>query len=368
MKRFVQALILVMNSVITSCVLAESPWYPFPVEIANAYNSPASNKTLINYQPLARVSQKWHIHIYFPHMKDSYWLAVNFGIVKEAERLGIEMMLYEAGGYDQLPVQISQLTSSTLAGVDGVIIGAISYDGLNDTIARLHNRHIPVIDVVNGISSDLVSAHSLVSFEDMGYSAGEYLARQHPKGSAPVKVAWFPGPEGAGWVMAGNKGFHNALMNSAVQIVATRYGDTGNAAQTKLLEDELQRHPDIDYIAGTAVTASAAVTLLRKLNLNHRINIISYYFTPDVYKNINRGKILAAPTDSPVIQGRIAVDQLVRILEHKAYSKVVSPRIQLIDQSNVDTIDRNASMAPAGFRATYSLNTLASLGQPGKMK
>src|SRR5256885_3608793 len=49
-----------------------------------------------------------------------------------------------------------------------------------------------------------------VSFGEMGAKAGEYLVKMHPKGAKPVKVAWFPGPPGAGWVVAGNKGFVEA--------------------------------------------------------------------------------------------------------------------------------------------------------------
>lgn len=360
MKRLIHALLLMMTPVIIASapVWADTPWYPFPVEIAGSDNGSARGKTLIKYQPLEKASRKWNLYVFFPHMKDSYWLAVNFGIVKEVQRLGIQMQLLEAGGYDRLPVQLEQITSNIRAGVDGVIIGAISFDGLNTVVANLRRHNIPVIDAINGISSEQVSAHSLVSFDDMGYHTGEYIARRHPKGSAPVRVAWFPGPEGAGWVTAGNQGFQRALADSAATIVTTRYGDTGEAAQTQLLEEALKQYPDINYIAGTAVTASAAVTVLRKRGLTNRIGILSYYFTPDVYRNIKRGRILAAPTDSAVIQGRIAVDQLVRILEHQPYQKVAGPQIQVIDSSNIDTFDHNASIAPAGFRATYSINSL----------
>jgi protein TorT len=43
--------------------------------------------------------------------------------------------------------------------------------------------------------------------------------------------------------------------------------------------------------------------------------VLSTYFTPGVYRGIVRGKIMAAPTDSPVLQGRLSVDQAVELLE-----------------------------------------------------
>ena len=39
-----------------------------------------------------------------------------------------------------------------------------------------------------------VSAKSGVSWVDMGRAIGAYFASMHPRGSPPVRVAWFPAP------------------------------------------------------------------------------------------------------------------------------------------------------------------------------
>src|SRR5690606_2690169 len=172
-------------------------------------------------------SQPWEICVSFPHMKDAYWLAVDYGVAEEAKRLGVRMQLLEAGGYTELNSQISQIEDCVEAGADAVIIGAISYDGLNNLVSEVRAKDIPVIDVINGISSAELSAKSLVSFGEMGAKAGEFVAGLHPAGSEQVKIAWFPGPAGAGWVEAGNSGFMGAVEGSAVEIVDTRYRATG---------------------------------------------------------------------------------------------------------------------------------------------
>jgi protein TorT len=336
--------------------LAGKQWYPYRVEVPGPEGTSQSENVVMNYTPLEKAARDWSICAVFPHMKDSYWLAVNFGLTSEVKRLGIQMRLYEAGGYDNLPVQIRQIETCAAAGADGIIIAAISYNGLSALAERLHRQGVPVVDLVNGMASDTVAAHSLVSFEEMGYRAGEYIARRHPQGSPPAKVAWFPGPQAAGWVRDGDKGFRRALSDSAADIIDVRYGDTGRSVQGALIRQVLDTRTDIDYIAGTAVTAEAAVKILRSRGLSDRIKIVSYYFTPEVYREIKRGHILCAPTDSPVIQGRIAVDQMVRILEHKPYFARVGPHIYVIDKDNIDTFDRRTSLAPGGFRATYSTN------------
>jgi len=173
----------------------------------------------VMYSPLEKANKKWNICVSFPHLKDAYWLAVDYGISEEAKDLGAAMHLVEAGGYTNLSKQISQIEDCASNGAQAVVIGAISLDGLNQTVKRLHDKNIPVIDLVNGISSKQVAAKSLVSFETMGYRAGEYIAKLHAKGSPETEVAWFPGPPGAGWVEAGNKGFNEAIKDSALKII-----------------------------------------------------------------------------------------------------------------------------------------------------
>lgn len=66
--------------------------------------------------------------------------------------------------------------------------------------------------------------------------------------------------------------------------------------------------------------------------------------------------ILAATTDSSVIQGRIAIDQAVRILEGKPYQLHVGPVHFIVDRSNISHIDREALLAPKGFEPVLNVD------------
>ncbi|MBU2643941.1 TMAO reductase system periplasmic protein TorT [bacterium] len=332
---------------------ASAEWFPYEVQVWDPPFNMASPRTDFSYVPLAKAAKKWDICVSFPHMKDAYWLAVDYGVVEESKRLGVKMQLVEAGGYVNLNKQISQLEDCVANGADAVVIGAISYEGLNNVVAEIRNKGVPVIDVINGMSSPLLSAKSLISFGEMGFKAGEYLAKKHPKGSKKVKVAWFPGPPGAGWVEAGDKGFREGIKSGEIEVLATKYGDTGKEVQSRLVEDALEAYNDIDYIVGTAVTAEAATSIVRSRGLTNKVKILSYYFTPGVYQGIKQGRILAAPTDSTVIQGRIAIDLAVRILEYRPYQQHVGPKLYVIDPQNINSFDHASTLPPDGFKPTF---------------
>ncbi|HTI01555.1 MAG TPA: TMAO reductase system periplasmic protein TorT [Acidisoma sp.] len=331
-------------------------WYPYPAQKIMPPFAADGKPVDFDYSPLAKADKEWNICVSFPHMKDAYWLGVDYGVVEEAKDLGVKLHVVEAGGYTQLARQISQIEDCVAGGAQAVIIGAISYDGLNNLVGEITKKGVPVIDLVNGMSSPDVTAKSLVSFYTMGQEAGAYLAKAHPAGSAAVKVGWFPGPAGAGWVEAANKGFMDAVKGSAIQVLGPKYGDTGKEVQLQLVENLLQAEPDIQYVVGTAPTAEASQSLIRERGLVGKVHLMSFYLTPGVYDGIKRGFIMGSPADSMVIQGRIAVDQAVRKLEDKPFVKHVGPKIFMLDSSNIKTVSQADILPPDSFKPVFTVN------------
>jgi protein TorT len=309
--------------------------------------------TEISYTPLAKARRHWRICASYPHLKDSYWVSVNYGMVRHAKKLGITLEIVEAGGYPNLDKQKAQIASCTKS-ADALIVGTVSYGGLTPQLVAL-SKHMPVIAAVNDIDSAGIRAKSGVSWISMGEAIGRYFALLHPKGSPTVRVAWFPGPKGAGWVGFVEEGFQRGLASSSAETASVKWGDTGFEDQLLLLEDMLEEHPDIDYIIGSAVTADAAVSLLRAKNLTGKIGVLADYFTHGTYRAIKRGKVLAAPTDSPVLQGELSVDQAVRALEGSLTVTHAGPAIRIIDGKNINALDINDSLAPAWFKPTFKV-------------
>ena len=350
----ITALVLAL---LTGNIQAGKIWYPVEVDVWEPPFNTQQLRTQRQYTPLDKSSHRWNICVSIPHLKDAYWTAVNYGLIAEARRLDVGLSLYEAGGYEHLDVQREQLEECLANDTDGLIISAISQDGLQDLVKTAADRGIPVLDLINGMSSAHLDARVAVDFRDTGFQAGTYLRELHPDSDQPVRVAWFPGPDGAAWVAAGNAGFKDALKGSPIEIISTRMGDTGLATQSQLIERVLDEHTDtLDYIVGTAVTAEAAVDSLRRRGLSKQIKVLSYYYSPAVHRGIKRGNILAAPSDQQALQARIAVDVMVRMLEKQDYLKHVAPRVVLIEGSMQRDWDSSTTLAPRGFRPIFSIN------------
>ncbi len=306
----------------------------------------------VAYRPLAHAAGPWHLCILYPHLKDAYWLSVNHGMTEEARRLGVGFTLFEAGGYPNLARQIEQAEACAASGADALIVGTVSYEGMTPALTRIAAR-IPVVAAVNDIAPQGISAKSSVPWREMGRAAGAILAARHPAGSPPVNVAWFPGPEGAGWVRFVEEGFRAALERSSARIVAVKHGDTGREEQVLLIEEVLEEQADLDYLVGSGPMAEAAVSILRARG-REEIGIVSDYMTHAVHRGILRGRILAAPSDFPVQQGRLAVEMAVRAIEGRLELRHAGPPIVTVTRDNIGSYDAAATLAPADFAPVFS--------------
>lgn len=308
----------------------------------------------LDYLALDRAAQPWRLCILYPHLKDAYWLSVNYGMVEESRRLGVSFDLFEAGGYPNLDRQREQLAACADDDFDAVILGTVSYDGLTAEVQRIAALK-PVIATVNDIADHGITAKASVPWREMGGAAGRFIAGLHPSGSVPVDVAWFPGPAGAGWVTFVEEGFRAELAKSSAHLVATKFGDTGLEQQVLLVEEVLDATEHVDYLVGSGPMAEAAVSILRARRMTQDVQVVSTYLSHAVYRGITRGRILAAPTDFPVVQGRLAVEMAVRAIEGKLTVAHAGPRIEIVTPDTVKAIGTAGSLAPASFVPVFTL-------------
>jgi protein TorT len=115
----------------------------------------------------------------------------------------------------------------------------------------------------------------------------------------------------------------------------------------------LDAHPDIRYLVGNALMAEAAVSVLRERGTQDRVGIVSTYFTPAVYRGIVRGRVLAAPTDAPVLQGRLSIGQAVDLLEQRPVARHVGPVVRIVDRASLKHVDLDDSLPPSLFAPQF---------------
>lgn len=278
------------------------------------------------YQPVGTASRPWRLCALLPHGKDHYWWGVAWGLSEQAAASGVELGIYEAGGYEFAAKQQQQLEACRQKDADAFIIAAIHATGLNTQIRQLARAGKPVIDLINGIDSADVHAHAAVSFAEMASLSLQFILQQHQTGR---RVGWLPGPSGAGWVQDAEQAVNQLQQQRQLVWFHGGYGPTDAFHQTGLARALIEQQPQLDWVLGNAV----AIRALAQLQLRAKgpfPQLVAYYSNPDVIELLKSRRIAAAATDSPVLQARIAVDLAIRLLQQQPVPKRISPSIQIL--------------------------------------
>jgi periplasmic protein TorT len=328
---------------------AADKWWP-----AKYYNLDSGSPKVEEYTPLEKASKPWNICVLFPHMKDTFWVAVDYGVVEEAKRMGVNMTLYQAGGYENLPKQLSQFDDCMASGADAIIVGAISGAGLSKKFEEAKTKGVPVVGVANPLPPNALPAAIYVDFVAMGEVTGEGLLAQ-AKPNDKLNIVTFPGPAGSGWAESFNEGFKKAVAkNPSAKVLAEKFGDSGVAVQLQLIQDALQAYPSMNVIWGTAPTAEAAIGAVAEAGRSD-MKIMSSYENQAMLDALNRGDVLAFATQYPVGEGAVSVDQAVRLIEKKPVMSLAQPLASAVDKTTVPKLQMDLVLAPGSWTPVYSV-------------
>lgn len=285
------------------------------------------------------------ICVVVPHFKDEYWLSVGFGLQEEAAVAGVELLFYESGGYHALQRQITLLQTCITKGSDAILLGAVSADApaLLSAVESA-SKSVPVLALVNELHSPQIAGAIGVDWRDMGRAVGQFLATQHPAGSAAMQVGFVTGPKDSGWSPLLESGLRSKLLSSSVEIMITRYADTGLREQLREVEDIIAAHPDLDYLIGSAPAIEGAMGLAAQSGAPFP-KMIATYISHSVRRGLQSGKVIAVPFDDPVAQGRLGLRAALRSMDGETSVLMVGPPIELIDVAH----SSNVPLSPAGL-------------------
>lgn len=319
------------------------------------------------YPMAAHASKPWRIAFLFPHIKDPYWVDCTYGLISEAQRLGVAVDIFPADGYDDLIGQLRKMDEVIAAKYDAIVISPISQTANNSSIAKARKLGIPVFEMANDSTSDDLTIKVTSSLKGMGIDTTEWVIRDaQRRGLKSINIALLPGPSDAGWVQGEVEGTRVAARKAAIKvnILDIKYGDSDLIGQSLLAEQILIKHGSrLDYILGCTDCAPAAIFPVSAAGLKKRIRIVAYGLTREVIGNIRRGEIVAATDVTGVSQARLVINATVNYLEGrtKELPHTILIKLGMVDRSNHADYDYDITTAPKGYMPILSYS-------PGKTR
>ncbi len=325
-------------------------WWPF--EINAAKNGNLETVETIAYQPLEKASKPWNLCVVVPHMQDSYWVAIDHGLVDAAKRQGVRMTVYQAGGYANLPRQVAQYDDCMASGADAILIGAISEAGMAAKITEGMDKGIVNIALANPVLETPITARITPDYYQKGYQGALYAGETLGEGASAIA---FPGPQGSGWAETYLQGFVDGAAEAGISVAAEYFGEASVPAQLRLVEDALMSNPDVTMLWGGAPAAEAAVGALADAGMDGDVSIFASYENQTMLSMIEDGKVQLVATEYPVMIGEISVDLAIRALEGEPYEQVLLVAPGLVTADNIAEYDTTQIFAPEGTQPVFSV-------------
>ncbi len=263
--------------------------------------------------PVNKAARKYVIGVTFPHFKDPYWVAEAYGVQQEANRLGVEVRINAATGYGDTSTQLRQLDTYLTQQVDGLIIGAVDSKGIAPAADRAWDQGTPVA-YANALA-DSKRTMGVYTYDQLaGIKQADYIASKDPN----AQVIAFCGPPGVVWPKLRCEAFKTELKAKApnATILAEKYHDMDRAVIATVAGNTFQAFPQASWVFNsTDLQAKGVIDALRAAGKKPGdVKITNLTMGSELFDLMKQGWITYALAESPILQGKLAVDQVVSVL------------------------------------------------------
>ncbi len=268
-----------------------------------------------------------------------------YGAKDEAEKNGVEIILYTSGGYENIGKQVAQVEDLIEKKVDGIIIHPTSASALIPPIKKALKAGIHVSTEHAPLAEKIVP-HVWEDPSRLGWQMAEYLA---VKIGGKGKIIVHAGPPGQYEAKAMLDGFQ-AYMKYFPQIQVFPEWSTVNVASAmKITEDLLTAHPDAKaiYCWFEPMAQGAASVLKSRGYKPGQIELVTGWANEETLRLLKDGWITYLWPGTAVECGRTSVRNMVKMINGKKIPPInINVPMIGIDAKVIDSWDRAGWAAP----------------------
>jgi len=295
-------------------------------------------------------ARRYRIGVLFPFLASPFWVNEAYGVIDQANKLGVDVVWLSADGYDNIDKQNSQMEDLVARGADAILIAATSSTGTGPTVDRAVAAGVPVFAHVTSSISRNVSSAILDDDLAIGRMQADYMGRAL---QGRGYVAMLSGPAAAEWSTLRAKGFKEIMAQKfpGIRIVAERFGIPDRADAQRLTEDLLTANKRLDGLFTVADgMAMGAVDALRQADRLDRTTVTTASFSRETVPHLRAGDIDLNVDENPVLIGRVAINTVVRALNGTPVPRTIFVPNPPITAATLERIDSTKQWAPPDWR------------------
>ncbi len=237
--------------------------------------------------------------------------------------------------------QIKVVENFTNQKVDGIIMAPLDEEALKTPSKEAIAKGIKMIIVDSGLKDVETESFIATDNEKAGYMGGERLAKAL---GGKGKVIMLRYAEGSASTMAREKGFLDAAKKGGLEVVSEEQhgGATRESAQTAS-ENLLTRFKAGDGLSIQGIfcpnesTAFGMMKALQNGKLTDKVKFVGFDSSKELLEAVTAGEIEGLVLQNPTNMGKLAVENMVKVLKGGTIEKRIDTGAILVDKANMES-------------------------------
>ncbi len=242
--------------------------------------------------------------------------------------------------------QIKVVENFTTEKLDGIILAPLDAEALANTSKEAMDKGIKMIIVDSDLKGAETESFIATDNEKAGYMGGERLAKAL---GGKGKVIMLRYAEGSASTEARERGFMDAAKKGGLEVVSEEQhgGATRETAQTAS-ENLLTRFKAGDGLSIQGVfcpnesTAFGMMKALQNSKLAGKVKFVGFDSSKELLDAVTAGEIEGLVLQNPSNMGKLAVENMVKVLKGEKIEKRIDTGAVLVDKANIESAEVKA--------------------------
>jgi ribose transport system substrate-binding protein len=275
-----------------------------------------------------------------------FWKAMQAGAEGAAAANNVELLWKGPQKEDDKADQIKTVENFTSEKVDGIILAPLDAEALKNPSKEAMAKGIKMIIVDSDLKGADTESFIATDNEKAGYMGGERLAKAL---GGKGKVIMLRYAIGSASTEAREKGFLDAAKKGGLEVVSdNQYGGATRESAQQASESLLQTVKSGDGLSIQGIfcpnesTAFGMMKALQNAKLSGKVKFVGFDSSKELLEAVTAGDIEGLVLQNPANMGKLAVENMVKVLKGEKIEKRIDTGATLVDKANMDSADVKA--------------------------
>lgn len=294
----------------------------------------------------ANASEDYELALFAPNLADPGIQRLVGRAEDYAELIGIDVEVFDAGGYGEGANQASQIDDAAQRGFDGLVIFAADPAAIAPSVSRAVEAGTPAVSFVVPDVSGAVLSQVQNDIRQVGALQCEAMAESERAKSGPLSVVMLSGPGGNAAMTERANGFRECAEAAGWTILDEHIGPSARDDGLNATEDFIQRFgDDIDGVySAVGFLGHGAVDALERAGKTlgeDGVMVTTAVSDDELFERVRDGKIYAAVDQRASGLAIAAVAAMVHALNGGDVPETVVMPMQVVTTATAGDYEAN---------------------------